>query len=111
MEKQWSLESIGADGTQLDFTITKLPCRIGRSKENDLVIANLGLSRVHAVLSRDISGQLTVGAGVSVSGSYSKSNINADYASVNEQSGIMAGDGGYKVWSATYLQDIPNDIN
>ena len=58
MEKQWSLESIGADGTQLDFTITKLPCRIGRSKENDLVIANLGLSRVHAVLSRDISGQL-----------------------------------------------------
>ena len=58
MEKQWSLESFGADGAHLDFVITQLPCRIGRSKENDLVIANLGLSRVHAVLSRDISGQI-----------------------------------------------------
>ena len=58
MEKQWSLESFGANGTHLDFLITQLPCRIGRSKENDLVIANLGLSRIHAVISRDISGQL-----------------------------------------------------
>lgn len=58
MEKQWSLESIGEDGTHVDFAITRLPCRIGRGKENDLVVANLGLSRLHAVLSRDISGQI-----------------------------------------------------
>ena len=58
MEKQWSLESFGADGANIDFVITQLPCRIGRSKENDLVIANLGLSRVHATIARDISGQL-----------------------------------------------------
>lgn len=58
MEKQWSLESFGADGVRVDFVIAQLPCRIGRSKENDLVIANLGLSRVHAVLARDISGQI-----------------------------------------------------
>lgn len=59
MEKQWFLDSFGAGGAQVDFfVITKLPCRIGRGKENDLVIADLGLSRAHAVLVRDISGQL-----------------------------------------------------
>ena len=58
MEKQWSLESIGADGSHIDFVITHLPCHIGRSKENDLVIGNLGLSRLHAILIRDITGQL-----------------------------------------------------
>ena len=58
MEKQWSLESVSADGSRLDFMIGQLPCHIGRAKENDLTIASLGLSRVHAVISRDISGQL-----------------------------------------------------
>ena len=58
MEKLWSLESFGTDGTHIDFVISQLPCRVGRSKENDLVIANLGLSRLHAVLARDISGQI-----------------------------------------------------
>lgn len=45
----------------------------------------------------DMSGQVTVGYGFSASGSYSQNKINADYASVNEQSGIMAGDGGYHI--------------
>ena len=58
MNKQWVLESIGADGARSDFVIAQLPCRIGRSKENDLVIASLGLSRVHATIARDITGQL-----------------------------------------------------
>lgn len=57
---QWSLESFGTDGRSIDFLITRLPCRVGRSKDNDLVIANLGLSRFHAVLARDISGQIRV---------------------------------------------------
>ena len=46
---------------------------------------------------KNISGQATIGAGASVSGSYSQNKINADYASVNEQSGILAGDGGYHI--------------
>ena len=58
MEKQWSLESIDTDGNRVDFVISRLPCRVGRSKDNDLVIANLGLSRLHAILVRDISGPL-----------------------------------------------------
>ncbi|MBP6344676.1 MAG: VENN motif pre-toxin domain-containing protein, partial [Neisseriaceae bacterium] len=45
----------------------------------------------------NISGQVTAGTGVSGSASYSKSKINADYASVNEQSGILAGDDGYQI--------------
>ena len=58
MDKQWSLESVGPDGAHVEFVIAQLPCRIGRAKENDLVIPTLGLSRFHAVLERDISGQL-----------------------------------------------------
>ena len=58
MEKQWSLESFDTDGKHVVFVITQLPCRIGRGKESDLHISNLGLSRAHAVLIRDISGQL-----------------------------------------------------
>lgn len=45
----------------------------------------------------DASLQVTVGYGFSASGSVSASKAKADYASVNEQSGIIAGDGGYDV--------------
>ena len=58
MEKQWFIESFGPDGELVEFLITQLPCRVGRGKENELVIANLGLSRLHAILTRDISGHL-----------------------------------------------------
>ena len=43
------------------------------------------------------SGSVTVGYGVSAGGSFNKSNVNADHASVNEQAGIYAGDEGYDV--------------
>jgi filamentous hemagglutinin len=43
------------------------------------------------------SGQLTIGAGASGSASYSQSKINSDYASVGEQSGILAGNDGYNI--------------
>jgi len=69
LEKQWFLESLGTNGAHLDFVIT-LPCRIGRSKENDLVIANLGLSRVHATLTRDISGLIRLVDENSTNGTY-----------------------------------------
>ncbi|MDR2451871.1 MAG: EAL domain-containing protein [Candidatus Accumulibacter sp.] len=59
MENQWALESAAnSDGNRTQFLITRLPCQIGRAKGNDLVIANLGLSRVHATLNLDITGQL-----------------------------------------------------
>ncbi|WP_228270355.1 hemagglutinin repeat-containing protein [Acinetobacter colistiniresistens] len=47
---------------------------------------------------QNISGQVSVGTnGGNASGSFSKSNINANHASVSEQSGIFAGDEGYQI--------------
>ena len=45
----------------------------------------------------NVNGSVTVGYGASVGGSFSKSKINADHASVNEQAGIYAGDEGYDI--------------
>ncbi|KGQ36596.1 hypothetical protein [Gallibacterium anatis] len=45
----------------------------------------------------NVSGQVTVGYGFSASASYNQSKMNADYASVQEQSGIFAGDDGYQI--------------
>lgn len=39
----------------------------------------------------NVSGSVTVGYGVSVGGSFNKSNIHAGHVSVNEQAGIYAG--------------------
>ncbi|MDY3124071.1 MAG: hemagglutinin repeat-containing protein [[Actinobacillus] rossii] len=43
------------------------------------------------------SGQVTVGYGFSAGGSYSKSKVNSNYASVKTQAGIYAGDEGYDI--------------
>lgn len=45
----------------------------------------------------NISGSVTIGYGFSAGGSYNKSKVNANHASVNEQAGIYAGDEGYGV--------------
>jgi len=58
LEDQWAFESAGSDGVRMQFLITELPCQIGRAKSNNLVIADLGLSRLHATLVSDITGQL-----------------------------------------------------
>ncbi|MCS0707110.1 hemagglutinin repeat-containing protein [Massilia aurea] len=46
---------------------------------------------------QSLSASGTVGTGVSVSGSFSDSKLKSDYASVQEQSGIRAGAGGFQV--------------
>ena len=45
----------------------------------------------------NVSGSVTVGYGFAASGSFNKSKINADHASINEQAGIYAGDEGYDI--------------
>ena len=47
--------------------------------------------------SMQAGGSMTVGAGFSGSVSYGQSKVKSDYASVAEQSGIRAGDGGFQV--------------
>ncbi|WP_257381130.1 hemagglutinin repeat-containing protein [Snodgrassella alvi] len=46
---------------------------------------------------QNVSGQVTVGNGVSGSANYNRSKLKSDYASVTEQSGIIAGDNGYQI--------------
>lgn len=84
MEKQWLLESFGTEGAHTHFVITHLPCRVGRSKDNDLVIANLGLSRAHAVLARDISGQIRLTDENSTNGTFVNRHRIEGYRLLNE---------------------------
>ena len=84
MEKQWYLESFHTDGEHDDFVISKLPCRIGRSKENNLVIANLGLSRVHALLEWDITGQFRLSDANSTNGTFVNRQRVEGYCLLNE---------------------------
>ncbi|KPC53159.1 hemagglutinin repeat-containing protein [Amantichitinum ursilacus] len=70
------------------------------------VVANVGgnlniesLQDTHKYDSKDqqVSGSVTVGYGFSASANASQQKMNSDYASVMEQSGIRAGDGGFQV--------------
>lgn len=63
----------------------------------DLNIESLQDTSKYDSKQKDISGSITIGAGGGGSLSYSKSSVNSDYASVTEQSGIKAGDGGFQV--------------
>src|SRR5690606_40254339 len=65
---------------------------------NELNIESLQDKATYKSKQQDISGQISVGTnGGNASGSFSKSNVDANYASVNEQSGIFAGDDGYQI--------------
>ncbi|MCT9978147.1 hemagglutinin repeat-containing protein, partial [Acinetobacter sp. I-MWF] len=65
---------------------------------NELNIESLQDKASYKSKQQNISGQVSVGfSGGSVSGSFSKSNVDAYYASVNEQSGVFAGDDGYQI--------------
>ena len=73
---------------------------LGKSIISD--VENLTIASVQDTMSysgkqKSISGQATVGYGASVSASFNQSKMNADYASVQEQSGLFAGDEGYQV--------------
>ncbi|BBH12474.1 hemagglutinin repeat-containing protein [Chromobacterium haemolyticum] len=46
---------------------------------------------------KSLGGSVTVGLGFSASGSYSQQKMDNDYASVQNQSGLKAGDGGFQV--------------
>lgn len=64
----------------------------------DLTIESLQDTSKYDSKQQNVGGSVTIGvSGVSGSINYSKSKINSDYASVTEQSGIKAGDGGFQV--------------
>ncbi|MFU2083338.1 hemagglutinin repeat-containing protein, partial [Gallibacterium anatis] len=67
------------------------------SDVENLTIASVQDTMSYSGKQKSISGQATVGYGASVSASFNQSKMNADYASVQEQSGLFAGDEGYQV--------------
>ncbi|WP_204373958.1 hemagglutinin repeat-containing protein, partial [Oligella urethralis] len=66
-------------------------------KTPNLIIQSVQDTATYEGKQQEMGGQITVGYGVSGSANFSRSSINADYASVTEQSGIYAGDGGYQI--------------
>ena len=70
--------------------------RVELNAENLNIESLQDKSRYHGK-QMNVNGSVTVGYGASVGGSFNKSKINADHASVNEQAGIYAGDEGYDI--------------
>ncbi|MFC0322199.1 hemagglutinin repeat-containing protein [Gallibacterium melopsittaci] len=64
---------------------------------NNLTITSLQDTTTYQGKHKQTSTQATVGYGASLSGNYTQSKLNADYASVNQQSGIFANDEGFNV--------------
>jgi EAL domain-containing protein (putative c-di-GMP-specific phosphodiesterase class I) len=60
MNGNWYLEGVAADGTHVLHEIESLPFSVGRDVGNQLTVHALGLSRRHAEITRDPSGQLCV---------------------------------------------------
>ena len=63
----------------------------------NLSIQSVQDSETYQSKQQNAGAQVTVGYGFSASGSYSQSKVKADHASVTEQSGIYAGEGGYQI--------------
>ncbi len=63
----------------------------------DLNIESLQDTSTYDSKNKSMGASVTVGAGFSGSASYSSSNVDGDYASVTEQSGIQAGAGGFDI--------------
>jgi filamentous hemagglutinin len=86
----------GGDTTLKGATVTgkNVKADIG----GNLNIESLQDTATYAEKNQQVGASGMVGAaGMSGSANYAKSNINSNYASVTEQSGIKAGDGGFQV--------------
>ena len=73
-----------------------------QGKRVELSAENLNIESLQNKASYDgkqmnVNGSITVGYGFSADGGYSKSKMNSNHASVNEQAGIYSGDEGYDV--------------
>ncbi|GAA5167364.1 EAL domain-containing protein [Viridibacterium curvum] len=70
MDSPWILESVNANGTRTEHAVSHWPFRVGRDADNDLTVASPSLSRHHATLTGDISGQLRITDLNSTNGSF-----------------------------------------
>ncbi len=91
-----SLTTINTDGD------TNIKGSQVKGKGVQLSTTNLNIESLQDTMAykgkqQQVSGSVTVGYGFSAGGSYGQSKVNADYASVQEQAGIFAGDEGYQI--------------
>jgi filamentous hemagglutinin len=63
----------------------------------DLTLQSLQDTQAYDSESQSLGGSVTIGLGGSGSAHYSQSDVQANYASVNQQSGLQAGDGGFQL--------------
>uniref|UniRef100_UPI001B8D31C5 hemagglutinin repeat-containing protein n=1 Tax=Collimonas humicola TaxID=2825886 RepID=UPI001B8D31C5 len=70
---------------------------VGTSGQGNLNIQSLQDTSTYKSKDQAIGGTVTIGYGASGSFNASQSKVNGDYASVTQQSGIKAGDGGFVV--------------
>ena len=77
--------------------------RVELNAENLNIESLQDKSRYHGK-QMNVSGSVTVGDGFAAGGSFNKSKVNTDYASVNEQAGIFAGNDGYDI-------DVKNKVS
>ena len=70
---------------------------VGTSGQGDLNIESLQDTSSYKSKDQHIGGSVTIGYGASGSISAGQSKVDADYASVGEQSGIKAGEGGFNI--------------
>ena len=70
--------------------------RVELNAENLNIESLQDKSRYHGK-QMNMQGSVTVGYGFAAGGSFNKSKVNTDYASVNEQAGIFAGNNGYDI--------------
>jgi filamentous hemagglutinin len=93
--EQILLSSVG--DTTLKGAVVQAP-RIDAQVGGHLLIQSLQDTSTYSSQQKSSGGSITVGtAGVSGSVNAGKSNINSQYTSVTEQSGLRAGDGGFNV--------------
>jgi filamentous hemagglutinin len=99
-----SVSKGGGNGSETTYTNTHIAgadsVSIKSGSDTNVKGATVERKQVTATYSEKnqqvgVSGM--IGAGMSGSVNYAKSNINSSYASVTEQSGLKAGDGGFTV--------------
>jgi filamentous hemagglutinin len=92
-----SAVSIGSGGdTTLKGAVVKAN-QVTTNVDGNLTIQSLQDQSQYKESSKSAGGSILVGAGVSGSVNLGQSKINSTYTSVNEQSAIRAGDGGFQV--------------
>ncbi len=101
----WVASQVGSENSKTTIESGKDTNVIGsqvKGKRVEVSAENLNIESLQDTAryegkQESIQGQVTVGYGVSAGGSYSKSKVNSNYASVKTQAGIYAGDEGYDV--------------